>query len=127
MSSATAQANAEGLPEIDLSEHLLTKGDLALRSHSELFEIAAILRAAADLMAYSRYSGLLGEITGTLVSLARDARDAAETRHPANRTEANWRGWLIVSHAAYLSESLSDIAVLAAEASAAERHAPAIR
>ena len=127
MPSATAPATATGLPEIDLSEHLLTKADLALMSHSELFEVAAILRAAADLMAYSRYSGLLEEITGTLVSLACDARNAAEDREPATRNDADWRGWLIVTQAAYLSESLSDIAVLAAEASAAERHAPAIR
>lgn len=127
MPSATAQAAETGLPEIDLSEHLLTKNDLALMGLSELFEVAAILRAAADLMAYSRHSGLLQEITGTLVSLSRDARDAAEAREPASRTDANWRGWLLVSHDAYVSEALSDIAVTAASAAAAERHAPTLR
>ena len=115
------------MPEIDLPAHLLAKNELALRSHSELFEVAAILRAAADLMAYSRHSGLLENITGTLVSLARDTRDVAEAREPTSRIDANWRGWLIVSHDTYVSEALSDIAVTAAEAAAVERHVPSIR
>lgn len=127
MSSKPARATATGLPQIDLSEHLLDKNNLKLMNLSELSEVAAILRAAADLMAYSRYSGTLEEITGALISLACDAKNEAEAREPANQSDASWRGWLTVSHAAYVSESLSDIAVLAAEASAAERHAPAIR
>ncbi|CAH1656927.1 conserved hypothetical protein [Hyphomicrobiales bacterium] len=126
MPSATALAAAEGLP-IDISHHLLTMDDLASLSHADLFQVAAILRAAADMMAYSRHAGLLEDISGVLVSLASDARAVAEARKPTNCTEADWRGWLIAAHAAFASEPLSDIAAKAALAAAVERYAPAIR
>lgn len=122
MPSAPAPVAAQGLP-IDLAPYLLTKDDLALLSHRELYEVSCLLRAASDLLAYSRHAGLLEEISGTLASLARDARDVAEARKPTDRSEANWRGWHIVEQASFASEPLSDIAVSAAQAAGVERFA----
>lgn len=128
MSSATAQAAAEGLPMLtDLAPYLLTKDDFARLSQCELYEVAAILRAASDMLAYSRHAGLLDEISGTLVSLARDARDVAEAHKPVDQAEANWRGWHITAHAAHASEPLSHIAVYATQAASTERYAPVTR
>lgn len=104
---------------------LLSKADLEPLSMADLYKVAGILRAISDLIAFSKFEGLLEDITGALVALASDVRFVAEERTPRDQAEANWRGWTIAAHAAFSSEPLPDIA--AKTALSAGRFAPPTR
>ena len=121
MPSATALAAAPGLPETDLAAQLLIKEDLAKHSNAELYQIASLLRGAADMLAYNAFAGLLEDISGMVASAACIVAEVAEASKPADINEANWRGWIIAGHAAFVSDTLADIAAAAAQAAVVER------
>lgn len=121
MPSATAQAAGTGLPYVDLSAQLLTKEDLAKHSNAELYQIASLLRAAADMLAYNPFAGLLEDISGMVASAACAVAEVAAASKPTDPNEANWRGWIIAGHAAFVSDTLADIAAAAAQAAVVER------
>lgn len=106
---------------------MLSAADLEPLSMADLYKVAGILRAISDLIAFSKFEGLLEDITGALVALASDVRFVAEKRTPRDQAEANWRGWTIAAHAAFSSEPLPDIAAKAAQAASVERFAPITR
>jgi hypothetical protein len=109
------------------ADEMLTVADLERLSLTDLNKVGCILRSTAELMNACEFAGLLEDISGTIVGFASDVRTVAERRKPSDQNEANWRGWTIAAHAAFVSEPLSDIAAKAAQAASVERFAPITR
>lgn len=133
MSSATAQAAAEGLPKFEAAEvasSIFNAVRLAKLSMKDLLELSRTLDAACELVSLSHVShperlnpacSMLEDLGGILVCALHDIREAAQARRPEGHHDTIWQALIALRHAALVSDDLADIAALSAQAAAAER------
>jgi hypothetical protein len=132
MPNAHVAGAATGLPEpYDLASQIFPPQDLAAMSIEDLSKLSHLLIGLSSLLSASalmapqgrapRVTRMLEELSGLFVGAISDIGRAAEEHRPATVSEADWRGWLVIGHASYFAEPLSDIAARAASAAATER------
>lgn len=124
MPNATVQAAAEGLPEIDPAALIFPREKLAAMSMHDLCNFAQVLSGVQVLIAghYMMASAdpaspackMLEDLSGLLISAIADISVVAQACQPADRSEATWRGWILLNHETVFSVDIADIAASAA-------------
>ncbi|KRE15688.1 hypothetical protein ASE63_15650 [Bosea sp. Root381] len=126
MPSPTAPAAAPGLPATDFAASIFPRAKLETMSMRDLYNIFQLIGSLQGAVTQSLFiSGhggqtaageMLEELSGVLVCAMSDVSEMVQAREPIDAAEANWRGWLLLSNAAFFSEDLTEIALTAANA-----------
>lgn len=122
MPNDTVPAAATGLPSA-----FLYRDTIEALSMRDLYRVASTLQGVADLLAYSDLSHVMHEIIAQLVDEVDNVVTVADARVPTTPEEANFKGWLLAQHDAWVSTDLTVLALKASEAAMQERRLEAQR